>query len=163
MLRAPPVHVIPKHFSDMTHPGEALKGLGHAVLGWTIISAAIFWPIATLLTPFFSYLKQRWAARQQILVRGNSSLSLQIDSGAPSKASCAAILRRSRRLSFSLDEGSYLERHSLTICDLSPRNLVKKETRVAILELPHSSIPHPDKGTFHMPASRLSVPCQSYF
>lgn len=67
VLRAPPVHVIPKHFSDLTHPGEALKGLGHAVLGWTILSAALFWPISTLLTPFFSYLKRRWGFLKQSL------------------------------------------------------------------------------------------------
>jgi hypothetical protein len=61
VLRVPPVHVIPKHFSDLTHPGEALKGLGHAVVGWIIVSAVIMWPIATLLTPTFAYLKKRCA------------------------------------------------------------------------------------------------------
>lgn len=65
VLRVPPVHVIPKHFSDLTHPGEALKGLGHAVVGWIIVSAVIMWPIATLLTPTFAYLKKRFAGSQR--------------------------------------------------------------------------------------------------
>lgn len=62
VLRVPPVHVIPKHLSDLTHPGEALKGLGHALVGWLLVSAIIAWPVATLLTPAFAYLKQRYAA-----------------------------------------------------------------------------------------------------
>jgi len=65
VLRVPPVHVIPKHLSDLTHPGEALKGLGHALVGWLLVSAIIAWPVATLLTPAFAYLKQRFAGQQR--------------------------------------------------------------------------------------------------
>lgn len=65
VLRVPPVHVIPKHFSDLTHPGEALRGLGHALVGWVLVSAVIMWPIATLLTPAFACLKKRFAGTQR--------------------------------------------------------------------------------------------------
>ena len=59
ILRAQPVHVIPKHFSDLLHPGEALKGLAHALLGWVIICLLLAWPVALLLSPLFALLRRR--------------------------------------------------------------------------------------------------------
>ena len=60
ILRADAVDVIPKHFSDLFHPGEALKGLGHAVLGWLIICAVLSWPVAYGLTPVFAFLRRKY-------------------------------------------------------------------------------------------------------
>ena len=59
ILRAPPVHVVPKHFRDILHPGEALKGVGHALLAWAIIAALLAWPLAMALTPLFAYLRKK--------------------------------------------------------------------------------------------------------
>lgn len=73
ILRADSVNVIPKHFSDLFRPGEALKGLGHAVLGWLIICAVLSWPVAYGLTPLFAFLRRKYALH---LSRSSTSCAL---------------------------------------------------------------------------------------
>ena len=62
LLHAPHLHVVPKHFTDLFRPGDALRALGHAVLGWALLSIVLMWPVSTLLTPCFASLKNRYDA-----------------------------------------------------------------------------------------------------
>lgn len=66
VLQAPRLDVVPQHFSDLFRAGAALKGLGHAVLGWLLLSVLLVWPVATLLTPCFAVLKERYISLHKL-------------------------------------------------------------------------------------------------
>ena len=62
MLRAPALDIKPAKLWDLFHdPGEGLRAVGHALLGWAvaIIPAGILLTLA--LTPTFAFLKRKCA------------------------------------------------------------------------------------------------------
>ncbi|EIE23806.1 hypothetical protein COCSUDRAFT_63329 [Coccomyxa subellipsoidea C-169] len=66
LLGAPQLPVSPVSIKDVifNHPGDALKGLGHALLGWAVCFPLSTWVTALILQPIFGILQKRVERRR---------------------------------------------------------------------------------------------------
>jgi hypothetical protein len=53
------VWVIFAHADSCRAAGDALKGVGHAILGWLVAFPFIAWSLALILQPIFTILQKR--------------------------------------------------------------------------------------------------------
>ena len=62
MLRAPALDIKPAKLWDLFHdPGEGLKAVGHALLGWVVVIIPAGVLLTLVLTPCFAFLKRKCA------------------------------------------------------------------------------------------------------
>lgn len=61
VIRAPKLDAAPMAIKDIifSNPGAALKGIGHALVGWVIAAPVIVVVLAKLLKPVFAWAAQR--------------------------------------------------------------------------------------------------------
>ncbi len=67
VIRAPKLDAAPMAIKDIifSHPGAALKGIGHALVGWLIAAPIIVVVLAQLLKPVFAWAAQRCEAQRK--------------------------------------------------------------------------------------------------
>ena len=63
VIRAPKLDAAPLAIKDLvfSNPGAALKGIGHALVGWLLAAPIIVVVLAQLLRPVFAWAAQRCA------------------------------------------------------------------------------------------------------
>ena len=61
IIGAPKLDAAPLAIKDIifSHPGDALKGIAHALIGWIILSPFIVVSLAQILKPVFAWAGQR--------------------------------------------------------------------------------------------------------
>lgn len=64
ILQAPKLDAAPTAIKDVifSNPGAALKGIGHALLGWVLVAPLLVVLLARLLRPVFAWAAQRYMA-----------------------------------------------------------------------------------------------------
>lgn len=67
ILQAPKLDAAPTAIKDVifSDPGAALKGIGHALLGWVLAAPFLVVLCARLLRPVFAWAAQRYSKRRQ--------------------------------------------------------------------------------------------------
>ncbi|CAL8471804.1 g11346 [Coccomyxa elongata] len=98
LLQAPYLPVTPVSIKDIVfnHPGDALKGLGHAVLGWVVCFPLSTWLTAIVLRPVFAVLQRRLERRR---LDGSLEVLLEEDACSVSSNCDDRNLRRSGSMS----------------------------------------------------------------
>ena len=66
VIRAPKLDAAPLAIKDIifSHPGNALRGIAHALIGWIIATPFIVVLLAQVLKPIFAWAGRRYAAAQ---------------------------------------------------------------------------------------------------
>ena len=64
IIRAPKLDAAPVAIKDMifSNPGAALKGIGHAMIGWLLAAPIIIVVLAQILKPILAWAAQRYSA-----------------------------------------------------------------------------------------------------
>ncbi len=64
IIRAPKLNAAPVAIKDMifSNPGAALKGIGHALIGWLLAAPIIVVVLAQILKPLLAWAAQRYTA-----------------------------------------------------------------------------------------------------
>lgn len=67
VIRAPKLDAAPMAIKDIifSNPGAALKGIGHALVGWVIAAPVIVVVLAKLLKPVFAWAAQRYSKHRR--------------------------------------------------------------------------------------------------
>lgn len=87
IIRAPKLDAAPVAIKDMmfSNPGAALKGIGHALIGWLLAAPIIVVVLAQILKPILAWAAQRYTAvvavacfsyHEKMLLRHCSCLSV---------------------------------------------------------------------------------------
>ena len=78
VLRAPKLDAAPLAIKDIifSHPGDALRGIAHALIGWIIATPFIVVLLAQVLKPIFAWAGRRCAAAQ-VLQHSLADVTLQ--------------------------------------------------------------------------------------
>lgn len=67
IIRAPKLDAAPVAIKDMifSNPGAALKGIGHALIGWLLAAPIIIVVLAQILKPILAWAAQRYSTHRQ--------------------------------------------------------------------------------------------------
>ena len=93
IIRAPKLDAAPVAIKDMifSDPGAALKGIGHALIGWLLAAPIIIVVLAQILKPILAWAAQRYTAVVASVIMGNAVQALQLPERHASCSICGLV------------------------------------------------------------------------